>query len=586
MEKNPLTIEEVAQAAYDAGFRGESLVTAVAIARGESGWDSNATGDVSLETEKWGPSVGLFQVRTLRDQTGTGQARDIEQLYDPAFNAQAAFEISSGGRNFQPWTVFTKDIYLQHMDQARSVVAALEADGTFAAGTIDVPGSAADFADAVGDGDGDYDVDEQLRVFLEAALAQRGDEYVFGATADPEDFNPEEFDCAELVQWAAARAGVELPTGSWLQYLELKQSGDTVPLATALETPGALLFRFSSEPVPGGGRPPGSHVAISLGNGKVMEARSTKAGVNIFDASDIEWTHGGVIPEFADATPGQAAPPTEPLEYGQDSDNDGIWDSMELIIGTDPFSEDTDRDGFLDADEVLGFESDPLDYADNALAEMSGDAPTWAPPLTNAGKDQESVEELVEALIERKPPSYDPPPPAQEPEVPDANAAPEPEAAEPQAPDPNAAAEGSEGTGPEPSGESGDPSEPTEESQTNEEAAEAGEGSGEEAVEAGEGSGEETVVAGEDLAGQGLVEAEQVGANESVAAVAASAWDRAVGTYDDPWADLDPGTKATSRASASTTRGGRPSPMPTRPTPPTASSRSTPMISRRTRSRS
>ena len=37
---------------------------------------------------------------------------------------------------------------------------------------------------------------------MQNLLAQDGDEYVFGAQASPDDRDPAEFDCAELVEWA------------------------------------------------------------------------------------------------------------------------------------------------------------------------------------------------------------------------------------------------------------------------------------------------------------------------------------------------------------------------------------------------
>jgi len=63
----------------------------------------------------------------------------------------------------------------------------------------------------------------------------------------------------------------------------------------ALKTPGALLFNFSSEPKPGGGRPGQAHVAISLGDGRTIEARGKKYGVGTFDAGD-RFKYAAVIP--------------------------------------------------------------------------------------------------------------------------------------------------------------------------------------------------------------------------------------------------------------------------------------------------
>lgn len=135
----------------------------------------------------------------------------------------------------------------------------------------------------------------RVRAFLDEALRQAGDPYVWGAHTAPADADPDAFDCSELVRWAAARVGVQVPDGSWLQYLDLKAKGALVPVEEALRTPGALLFSFSSEPTPGGGRPGQAHVAISLGDGRTIEARGREHGVGVFDAGD-RFEYGAVIP--------------------------------------------------------------------------------------------------------------------------------------------------------------------------------------------------------------------------------------------------------------------------------------------------
>jgi cell wall-associated NlpC family hydrolase len=135
-----------------------------------------------------------------------------------------------------------------------------------------------------------------VQTFLDAALRQAGDRYVWGAEAAPGDADPTAFDCSELVQWAAAQAGVDLPDGSWHQYLSLARQGREISVDEALRTPGALLFRFSTPPTPGGPRPPGSHVAISLGDGRTIEARGSRYGVGVFDAAGRGFTNACVIP--------------------------------------------------------------------------------------------------------------------------------------------------------------------------------------------------------------------------------------------------------------------------------------------------
>jgi cell wall-associated NlpC family hydrolase len=119
--------------------------------------------------------------------------------------------------------------------------------------------------------------------FVQKALAQRGDRYVFGAETNLNDKNPDTFDCSELVQWAAHQAGVTVPDGTMNQVPFFKQKGTEISVDQALKTRGALLFR------------PG-HVAISLGDGRTIEAKGSAYGVNIFSANGRGWTSGALIP--------------------------------------------------------------------------------------------------------------------------------------------------------------------------------------------------------------------------------------------------------------------------------------------------
>jgi len=115
-----LSAQQIAMYAYAAGFRGSSLVTAVAIALAESGGNPAARGDVSLQTSKWGPSVGLWQIRSLNGVRRTGDVRDAFALDDPQFNARSAFNISSGGTNFSPWSMYTNGGYKKYLGQAQA----------------------------------------------------------------------------------------------------------------------------------------------------------------------------------------------------------------------------------------------------------------------------------------------------------------------------------------------------------------------------------------------------------------------------------------------------------------------------------
>jgi len=127
--------------------------------------------------------------------------------------------------------------------------------------------------------------------FVTIALTQRGDPYEFGAEATFGDRNPPEFDCSELVQWAAVRCEVTFVDGAQNQRDACLRAGTIIEVKQGVRTRGALLFRI--DPGPGN-----DHVAISLGNGKTIEARGESFGVNEFRAAGRRWTHAGVIPGF------------------------------------------------------------------------------------------------------------------------------------------------------------------------------------------------------------------------------------------------------------------------------------------------
>jgi hypothetical protein len=97
---------DVAGWAYDAGLRNPGkLAAAVAIATAESGRNPAKKGDVGLQNSTWGPSVGLWQIRSLKAEKGKGTIRDEEKLTDPAFNARSMVAISKSGSDWSPWSV-------------------------------------------------------------------------------------------------------------------------------------------------------------------------------------------------------------------------------------------------------------------------------------------------------------------------------------------------------------------------------------------------------------------------------------------------------------------------------------------------
>ena len=175
-----------------------------------------------------------------------------------------------------------------------------------------------------------------VQQMLDAALAQVGDQYVFGAEVDVNEVDPQVWDCAEFTQWGAYKAGAELSGSSFEQYLELKAQGLLIPVDQAVNTPGALLFHFSEEPQPGGGRPSEAHVAFSLGDGKTVEAQSEEAGVLQDEAGD-RFEYAALLPGVdysgAAAVMPAALPATSPdTDGGNVPDATGLTQDM-VIYG-------------------------------------------------------------------------------------------------------------------------------------------------------------------------------------------------------------------------------------------------------------
>jgi len=131
--------------------------------------------------------------------------------------------------------------------------------------------------------------------FLDALLDQLGDKVKYGTEVAKDAADSTSWDASELVEWAANRSGATMPDGSWRQYAVLQQQGHGISAQDALHTPGALLFKFSSDPLKG--IPAERQVMISLGDGRVIDASGSE--VRIVEAKASEFTHAAEVPAFA-----------------------------------------------------------------------------------------------------------------------------------------------------------------------------------------------------------------------------------------------------------------------------------------------
>jgi hypothetical protein len=113
-------IGQAAQAAKAAGFRGQALINAVAIAGAESRYDAEAKNLVPPDH-----SIGMWQINQLAHHGRYGSDSALE---NPFTNARAAFAISGGGRSFGPWSTWPSAA-ASWTARARAAVAGLTGTG-------------------------------------------------------------------------------------------------------------------------------------------------------------------------------------------------------------------------------------------------------------------------------------------------------------------------------------------------------------------------------------------------------------------------------------------------------------------------
>jgi cell wall-associated NlpC family hydrolase len=123
---------------------------------------------------------------------------------------------------------------------------------------------------------------------LVLALKEVGKPYVLGSEGAPEE-SLKTWDCSELVQHLLAQVGVEQVTDSKGRATPVSafdgagfqwERSRSIPFADGVKLPGALVFIQSASAYP---RKPHNigHVAISLGNGYLLEARGRAYGMTI-----------------------------------------------------------------------------------------------------------------------------------------------------------------------------------------------------------------------------------------------------------------------------------------------------------------
>ena len=119
------TREEIIDILVKAGVPNKDIPIMVAIALAESRGDSDAIGDKDRVNSKWDESIGLFQIRSLKNPNDpkfneADKLRIKDKLFDPVYNAKVAYEISKKGKTWKDWTTFNEGTYKEFMSTGPS----------------------------------------------------------------------------------------------------------------------------------------------------------------------------------------------------------------------------------------------------------------------------------------------------------------------------------------------------------------------------------------------------------------------------------------------------------------------------------
>lgn len=122
---NPIRQDKIEAMLKDLGATERQARVGAAIALCEAPWGADqdgtprsnfdAVGDQELADETWGNSYGGFQIRSLREDKGTGRIRDEEKLLRPKFNCRSALVIRDQWGNWKAWSTFTSGQYKAYL---------------------------------------------------------------------------------------------------------------------------------------------------------------------------------------------------------------------------------------------------------------------------------------------------------------------------------------------------------------------------------------------------------------------------------------------------------------------------------------
>jgi cell wall-associated NlpC family hydrolase len=136
-----------------------------------------------------------------------------------------------------------------------------------------------------------------IEPLIQLLLTQIGGRYVYGGKASSTVADPKAhgygMDCSGFVSWATGRQGRGLLGGSGEQYAECLRDGLGITVDQGIATRGAILV------IPANGA---EHIAVSLGDGRTVEAHDTAEGIGIYPATG-RFNGAALIPGFDYTTP-------------------------------------------------------------------------------------------------------------------------------------------------------------------------------------------------------------------------------------------------------------------------------------------
>lgn len=91
-----------------------AMVESAAVRENKPYANTEEVGDEALANSTWGFSYGLFQVRSLRKDTGTGRTRDSTRLKDATFNCRSALTIMRSA-GWDQWSTYNTGQYKAYL---------------------------------------------------------------------------------------------------------------------------------------------------------------------------------------------------------------------------------------------------------------------------------------------------------------------------------------------------------------------------------------------------------------------------------------------------------------------------------------